>query len=253
MLIPRIIPCLLLKDNGLVKGVRFKDHHYVGDPINAIKIFNEKEVDELFFLDILATEQRRQPAFEMIEQIASECFMPVCYGGGIRSVEDIRHILSIGIEKVSMRSYAAEAPEFVTQAADTFGSQSIVVSVDVTKDAKGHYKVFTPHLAKRVPEDPVAYCMKMERLGAGELLVNAVDRDGTMEGYDIELISAISEKVSIPVVACGGAGKLDDIREVIMAAGASAAAAGSLFVFFGKLRAVLINYPKRQELETLFQ
>ena len=252
MLIPRVIPCLLLKEKGLVKTVGFKKPKYVGDPINAIRIFNEKEVDELVFFDITATTGNASPPFEMIELIASECFMPVCYGGGIRKIEDIEKIFGLGIEKVSIGSYAVECPNFIKKSSSVFGSQSIIVCIDVEMRKFGRYHVVTHNGKQKRKLDPVKHAICMEEMGAGEILVNAVDRDGTMAGYDIVLVKSIVDNVSIPVIASGGASSLEDIREVIDVGGASAAGVGSLFVFYGKHRAVLINYPERKDLETLF-
>jgi len=249
---PRIIPCLLLKEKGLVKTVKFRIPTYVGDPINAIKIFNEKYVDELIFLDIEATVKGYTPQFEIIEKIAKECFMPVCYGGGIKNIETIKKILNIGIEKVSISSQAVSDPDFVKAASLEFGSQSIVVTIDVKKSYLNKYEIVTHNATRYTGLDPVKFASQMEEKGAGELLINSVDRDGMMGGYDIDLISKITNKVNIPVIASSGAGKLDDMRDVILKAKASSAAAGSLFVFYGKLRAVLINYPEQKELEALF-
>jgi len=241
-----------VRDRGLVKTIKFKDPTYVGDFINAIKIFNEKEVDELLFLDISATVDNISPNLNMIEKMATECYMPVCYGGGIKTLDILNNILRIGIEKVSISSYALENPDFVKEAVETFGSQSIVVCIDVKKNLFEIYEVVTHNAKKKTGLDPLTHAINMEELGVGELLINSVDRDGTMLGYDNELIKKITKNVSIPVVACGGAGRLSDIREVIKMAGASAGAAGSLFVFQGKHRAVLISYPESQELEILF-
>jgi imidazole glycerol-phosphate synthase subunit HisF len=252
MLIARVIPSLLLKNSGLVKGVKFRKHRYVGDPLNAMRIFNEKEVDELIFLDINATAEKRKPPFDMIRLIASECFMPVCYGGGSKEIDDIRKTFGLGIEKVSIGSYSVEKPQFIKEASEEFGSQSIVVCIDVKRGFLGNYEVVTHNGKKKWGLDPVSHAVQMEEMGAGELLVNSVDRDGTMKGYDITLIKKITGSVSIPVIARGGAGRLDHIREVIKAGEASAACAGSLFVFFGKNRAILINYPERRELEKIF-
>lgn len=249
---PRVIPCLLLKEKGLVKTIKFKDPTYVGDPINAIKIFNEKYVDELIFLDISATVRGCPPQIDIIEKITKECFMPVCYGGGIKDIETIKKILHIGIEKVSISSHAVSNPDFISSVSCEFGSQSIVVTIDVKKSRLNKYEIVTHNATRCTGLDPVRFAMEMEEKGAGELLINSVDRDGLMNGYDIDLITKITDKVSIPVIACGGAGKLEDMREVITRARASSAAAGSLFVFYGKLRAVLINYPEQKELEALF-
>lgn len=246
---PRVIPCLLLKNKGLVKTIKFKEPTYVGDPINAIRIFNEKGVDELIFLDISATIDNAPVQRDMLEKIASECFMPVCYGGGIRSLTVIKDIFSIGIEKVSISSYAVENPEFVREAADTFGSQSISVCIDVKKNFFGKNQVVTRNAEKKTGLDPVDYAMRMEQMGAGELMIYSVDRDGTMSGYDIDVIKQISDAVTVPVIACGGAGNIEDFSDAIKSGKASAVAAGSMFVFYGKHRAVLINYPSEAELE----
>jgi cyclase len=249
---PRLIPCLLLKDAGLVKTVNFKNPTYIGDPINTVHIFNEKGVDELIFLDIAATVQKRLPRFDIIEKIATECFMPICCGGGIRSIQTVRKMLRIGIEKVSISGYAVENPDFIKEVSREFGSQSTVVCIDVRKNRMNRYEVVIHNGRKRTGIDPLEFAINMEKMGAGELLINSVDRDGMMDGYDVGLIHAVTQRVNIPVIACGGAGKLDHIRDIILKGGASSAAAGSLFVFCGKLRAVLINYPEQKELETFF-
>ncbi len=251
MLRTRVIPCLLLKNQGLVKTVKFKNPQYLGDPINIVKIFNDKEVDELIFLDIAATIEKRSPPFKLLSQIVSECFMPFGYGGGIRNLDDIREILSLGVEKVAVNSYAAEDPSFIQRAADLFGSQSIVVSIDVKKTFLGKYEVWTHGGTKRVKMDPVAVARKAEAMGAGELMVNSMDRDGTMTGYDIELIRNVAESVGIPVIACGGAGKVADFSRAVHEGKASAVAAGAFFVFHGPHRAVLINVPPAEEMRTL--
>lgn len=252
MLMTRVIPCLLLRNRGLVKTVRFKDPTYLGDPINVVKIFNNKEVDELMFFDITATVENREPPFKLISEIASECFMPFGYGGGIRNLKDIRSILSLGVEKVSINSYAVESPYFVRAAADLVGCQSIVISMDVKKHLSGQYEVFTYGGRKPTGLDPVRFAIDMEKMGAGEIFLNSIDRDGTMVGYDLDLIKAVAESVSIPVIACGGAGKLEDLADAVTKGKASAASAGSLFVFQGRLRGVLINFPSPQELQDIF-
>lgn len=248
MLKTRVILCLLLKDFGLVKTVKFGDPQYVGDPINAVKIFNEKEVDELVFLDITATAMGKSPDFELLRRIASEAFMPFGYGGGIKSIEDIKRILEIGVEKVVINTHAFSSPEFIKEASQEFGSQSIVVSIDVRKNENGNYSVYINNGKKDTGKNPVEYAKEVEKMGAGEILLNSIDKDGTMEGYDLELIKEVSRAVGIPVIACGGAGKLEDFNEAIKA-GASAVSAGSMFVFVGSNKAVLINYPKSEELE----
>lgn len=252
MLRPRVIPCLLLKNKGLVKTVKFQNPTYVGDPINAVRIFNDKEVDELIFLDITASIEGRPPPFEFISKTAGECFMPLSYGGGIRKIEDIKTILSLGVEKVCINSYAVENPAFVRAAADLAGSSSVVVALDTKKNFRGQYEVFTHSGTKPTGLDPVQWAVEMEKMGAGELLLNSIDRDGTMQGYDIELIKRIAEAVSVPVIACGGASRIGDLAEAVHEGKASAVAAGSMFVFHGKHRAVLINFPTPQELTEAF-
>ena len=248
----RVIPALLLKGRGLVKTRKFAKPDYLGDPINIVKIFNEKEIDELVLLDIDATVEGRVPQFELLEEVASECFMPLCYGGGIRNVEDVRRILGLGIEKVAINSYAVENPEFIREASEIFGSQSIVVSLDVRKQFRGTYEVRTHGGKKGTNLDPVKLAQEMELMGAGELLLNSIDCDGMMQGYDISLIRKVATSVQIPVIACGGAGKIEDFSKAGREGGASAVAAGSMFVYQGRYRAVLISYPPYEELEQLF-
>lgn len=251
MLKTRVIPCLLLQNQGLIKTVKFKDPVYVGDPINAVKIFNEKEVDELIFLDIKASKEKREPEYKLIQDIATECFMPFCYGGGISTIEQIRKILSLGAEKVSLNSILFRNSELIQNASGLFGSQSIVVAIDVKKNFFGKYKVYDSSIQSLTDNEPVGFAVRLAQLGAGEILLNSVDRDGTMEGYDIELIRKITNAVDIPVIACGGAGKLDDFVLAVKQGNASAVAAGSMFVFYGKHRAVLVTYPSKNELEII--
>lgn len=251
MLMTRVMPCLLLKDGALVKTVKFKDPGYIGDPINAIRIYNEKEVDELIFLDITATVEKREPPYKVLSEIASECFMPVTYGGGVQDVETIRKILSLGIEKVAINSHAVTNPDFIRAAADKFGSSTIVVSMDVRKKLFGRYEVAIHGGRKSTGLDPVEFAIKMEQMGAGEILLNSIDRDGTQEGYDIELIKSVTSTIGVPLIACGGAGKVDDFRAAVKEGGASACAAGSMVVYFGRNRAVLITFPEREKLEEL--
>ena len=252
MLKTRVIPCLLLKGKGLVKTVKFENPKYVGDPINAVKIFNDKEVDELIFLDIEATVEGRKPPVKLISEIASECFMPLSYGGGLRNLDDIKAIFNLGVEKVIINSYAIENPRFINEASKFYGNQSIVVAIDVKRSTKGKYEIFSRGGKKKTNLDPVEHAMKMETLGAGEIFLNSIDRDGTMEGYDIGLIKEVAESVTIPVIACGGAGRIEHFVEAVKKAGASAVAAGSMFVFHGKHRAVLTTYPSVEELEKAF-
>ena len=253
MLKARVIPCLLLKNKGLVKTVQFKEPRYIGDPINAVWIFNQKEVDELIFLDIMATKEERKPFIELISKISDECFMPLTVGGGIRRVEDIKELLNAGAEKVSINTYAVENPSFIKEASDVFGSQSIVVSIDAKRYKKGSYEVFTHGGTRPTGIDPVSLAVQMEAMGAGEILLNSIDRDGVMDGYNVKLVRKVSDAINIPLIACGGAGKLEDFANVINAGHASAVAAGSFFVFHGRRRAVLINFPAKEELELLLR
>ena len=253
MLAVRAIPILLYGGTGLVKSIKFKDPKYVGDPINAVKIFNEKEVDEIVLLDITATPNNRRPDFRLIASVASECFMPMGYGGGIQDIEDIKRIFKLGVEKVSINSAAISDPELIRRAADISGSQSIVVSIDVKKNRFGRYEVYTHGGRKPTGLDPVRFAGEMQRQGAGEILLNSIDRDGTMQGYDLDLIGRVTGVVGIPVIACGGAGKLQDLADAVHVGGASAAAAGSFFVFHGKHRAVLISYPSLEDLIATFR
>ena len=250
---PRIIPCLLLHHLGLVKTVRFKNPKYLGDPINIVKIFNDKEVDELFFVDIDATSERKSPSFELIERVAGEAFMPLGYGGGIRTLEDAKRILGLGIEKVAINSYAIENPQFIREASALVGSQSVVVSIDVKKNLFGKYEIFTHSGRKATGLDPVRFAVEIENMGAGEVLLNSIDRDGTMKGYDLKLIKEMTSALSIPVVACGGARTVQDLAAAVKQGGASAAGAGSMFVFQGPHRAVLISYPTRAALPHAFR
>jgi len=251
MLQTRAIPCLLLKGRGFVKTVQFKNPVYLGDPINIVRLFNDKEADELIVLDITAARERRPPPFDFLANLTSECFMPLCYGGGIRTVDDIRTLLSIGIEKVSINTAAVDDPGLVNRAADTFGAQAIVASIDVKGGWFGKSSVYTNGGRKNTGLDPVSVATEMEKRGAGEILLTSVDRDGMMVGYDLALISRVSSAVSIPVVAAGGAGKHEHLTEAI-SVGASAVAAGSMFVYHGPHRAVLINYPSSAELRRIF-
>jgi cyclase len=248
---PRIIPCLLLKGTGLVKTKKFKDPVYLGDPRNVVKIFNDKEVDELVLLDITASAEHRAPRLELIGEIVSECFAPLGYGGGITSAEEVRRIIGIGIEKVVINSAGILNPKLIEESARIIGSQSVVASIDVKKTLLGRYEVYTHAGTKNTKRDPVSVAKDMESAGAGEILLNSIDRDGMMGGYDLDLIHTVAEAVQVPLVACGGAGQVQDLLKATQA-GASAAAAGSLFVFHGKLRGVLINFPESEQLDELF-
>lgn len=254
MLYPRIIPCLLVHNKGLVKTVKFRDPKYVGDPINAVKIFNEKEVDELIVVDIDASVQGREPDYRMIENLAVECRMPFCYGGGIKTVEQAQRIFSLGVEKIAISSAAIENPSIVPALSGRVGNQSVVVVMDVKKKMLGsRYEIFTRNGTKGTGINPVEFAREMEQLGAGEIVVNSIDHDGEMKGYDLPLIQKIREAIRIPMTVMGGAGSHDDIGTVIRQHGIIGAAAGSLFVFKGKYRAVLINYPTLPEKKDLIE
>lgn len=252
MLATRVIPCLLLKGAGLVKTIRFKDPKYVGDPINAVRIFNDKEVDELIFLDITASREGKGPAFSTIEDITSECFMPVAYGGGITTVEEVSRIVSMGVEKIVLNTSALRRPGLVTEISERIGASSTVVAIDVKKDLLGRYRVYEAARQAGTSVSPVDHARRMVAAGAGEILVNDVNRDGTGAGFDLALVRDVASAVEVPVIACGGAGTLADLRQA-SDAGASAVAAGSLFVYMGKHRAVMINYPPQTALKELFR
>ena len=249
---PRVIPVLLLKELGLVKSIKFGNYRYIGDPINAVKIFNDLKADELIFLDILASKENRSISLDFVERVGSEANMPFGVGGGISSIDQIQKILSAGAEKVILNTSAGLNPAFVKEAADTFGSSTIAISIDVNKKRLRKEQVYIKGGKKGIGEDPVTFAKKMEHLGAGELMITSITQDGTMEGYDLELIKKVSENVTIPVIACGGAGSYDDFKKATNEVHASAVAAGSLFVYHGPRRAVLINYPSRQELIQIF-
>jgi cyclase len=251
MLRPRITPCLLLSARGLVKTVQFGTPKYVGDPINAVKIFNEKEADELIVLDVDATVNARPPNERLISQFAVECRMPLCYGGGIRTVEQAKRIVALGVEKISVGAAAVELPDLVEAAASEIGSQSVVVVLDVRRSASGRYEVFTRNGRRATGLDVVAAARAAEQRGAGEILVNSIDQDGTMKGYDLDLARMVREATRLPLTFLGGAGSLDDIGALVEACGIVGAGAGSLFVFKGPLRAVLINYPTPAQKERL--
>lgn len=251
MLLTRFMPCLLLQNGSLVKTVRFSDAAYIGDPINAIRIYNELEVDELVFLDILATPEQRRPSLQTLREIASECFMPVAYGGGVRTIGDMAEIFRVGVEKVVVNTHAIEHPDFVTEAARRFGSQSIVASIDARRTARG-LEVFTHGGRNGTGLDPATVARRMAEAGAGEIFLTSIDRDGTMTGYDIELIRTCVAAVAVPVIASGGAGTVADLGQAIREGGAAAVAAGSMVVYFGRNRAVLINVPEKEELDAAF-
>ena len=252
MLRPRLIPCLLVRNHGLVKTVNFKNGKYVGDPINAVRIFNEKEVDELIVLDIDATREHREPDYILIEHLAEECRMPLCYGGGIKTAEQARRISGLGVEKVALSSSAVENPQLVSDAAACLGNQSVVAVLDVKKRTTGTgYDVWIFNGEKNTGMNPMELGCQLERLGAGEIVVNSIDNDGVMKGYDQSLAEEMRRLIHVPLTILGGAGSLQDIRGLFDKFGAIGAAAGSLFVFKGVYRAVLINYPNRAEKDAL--
>ena len=243
----RYIPILLLKDGGLYKTRKFGKETYLGDPVNTIKIFNDKLVDELVFLDIAAARSRAAPNIEMLKEIAGECFMPLAYGGGLNSVEQVRDILAIGFVKVVVNSAAWTDPELVPSLARVFGSSTVVGSIDVKKNWMGCEKVYICGGSEAISMSVVEWAQELERRGVGEIMINSIDKDGEMTGYDLELIKRVSDAVTVPVIAAGGARDKDDLKAAVQDAGASAAAAGAMFVFQGKHRAVLISYPGSKE------
>jgi len=254
MLRPRIIPCLLVHKGGLVKTVRFADPKYVGDPINAVRIFNEKEVDEIIVADIDATVQNRLPDYVLISKLAAECRMPICYAGGVKTVDQLETIISLGVEKVGISSAAIADPDLIAQASRRVGSQSVVVVLDVfASTSAGHYVVMTHNGKRSTNIDPINFARLAADAGAGEILINAIDRDGTNTGYDLPLMQRIRDVVSIPITALGGAGTMKDLEQLFNQVDLVGGAAGSLFVFKGKFRAVLIQYPTRTEKEQLIQ
>lgn len=247
----RVIPCLLMKDEVLVKGKQFKNHKYIGDPINVVRIFNTKEVDELIFLDISATSKNKQPNYPLIEKLAEECYMPFAVGGGIKTLEQIRKILFLGTEKVCIGTAAVLNPLFIKEASNSFGSQAIIVSVDIKKEKNGDYYVYYENATKKSNFKMADYVSLMENMGAGEILLNFIDRDGEKNSYNYEILEEIAKKSKIPIIALGGACKIQDIGDLCLKTNVSAAAAGSLFVFYGSQNAVLITYPKEKIEETL--
>ena len=246
----RVIPCLLLRGHGLVKTRKFKDAVYVGDPVNAVRIFSEKEVDELVVLDIEATRCGKEPNYSLIAEIAGECFMPLAYGGGVSSVEQARRLIRSGVEKIVINSASVKSPALITEVARIFGSQAVIAGIDVRSTLLGGYRIWTHSGTVETKQRFMEHVRNVVSAGAGELLINCIDRDGMMQGYDVPLIKEVTQSVDVPVVACGGAGCMKHLAEAINA-GASAVAAGSMFVFHGKHRAVLINYPNTGEFAEL--
>jgi cyclase len=253
MLRPRIIPSLLVHDNGLVKTVNFRDPKYVGDPINAVKIFNEKAVDELAVFDIDATMLGKEPDYVMIERLASQSRMPLCYGGGVKTVEQAQRIFSLGIEKIAVSSAAVQDLSLVERIAERVGSQSVIVVLDVKKKLLGGYEVYINNGKKATSINPLKFVEDIQKSGAGEIIINSIDKDGVMKGFDFDLIDKVRQRTTLPLTVLGGAGSLDDIEKVITKYGVIGVAAGSLFVFRGPYKAVLINYPTQAEKDKLFK
>ena len=249
MLRTRVIPCLLLHDEALVKTVKFNKFNYIGDPANTVRIFNELEVDELAFLDILASKENQPIKFDALVDIANEAFMPLAYGGGVRTFEDAKRIFSIGFEKVIINSHAVEDTGLIEELASHFGSQSIIGSIDIKKNFFGKYEVFTHGGTKSTGLDPIDWVKELEKRGVGELLVTAIDKEGSWDGYDIKLMNEIVKAVSVPVIANGGAGNVDHIGDVVSQTKVSAVAVGSMVVYQKKDYGVLVNFPDRDELE----
>lgn len=251
MLRHRVIPALLLHNDSLVKTVSFGRFTYVGDPANTVRIFNELEVDELLFLDIAATPERRGPSFHVLADIASECFMPLAYGGGVRNIEDADRILRMGFEKIVINSHAIERPEIITQMSERFGSQAVIVSIDVGRTLFGHSRVFSRGGRRRTTLEPIAWARRAQELGAGEILLTSIEREGTWAGFDVDLIKSVTSAVDIPVIAHGGCGSVADIGLAVHEGGASAVGVGSLVVFQKKGMGVLVNFPQQKELDSI--
>ncbi len=245
---PRLIPCLLLSEGNLVKTTRFKNPNYLGDPINAVKIFSEKCVDELCVQDIEASKNGRGPDFDLLSDIASEAFMPLSYGGGLTTLEQATKLFHIGFEKVILNTAFVDNPRLISQIAERFGVQSVTASIDVRQDLFKRYRCYAAGGTRPLNESPQDLAQRAQELGAGEILLNAIDRDGMMQGYDLKLIKAVASVVDVPLIACGGARDARDMEQALHQAGAHAVAAGSMFVYFGPLKAVLINVPEEAEL-----
>lgn len=252
MLKTRVIPCLLMKNGGIYKTISFADPKYIGDPINTVRIFNEKEVDELILLDIEVSKKNHEPNYEQIQDIVSEAFMPIAYGGGITRLDQAQKIISLGIEKVIINTAAIKNIDLVREISEKIGSSSTVIAVDVNKNWLGRYCVYRSDLGKNTDVDLISYIQEAVSYGAGEIFVNAVYRDGTLKGYDLDLVRKICSSVDVPVISCGGAKDLEDFKGAAEL-GASGVAAGSLFVYIGKHRAVMINYPSQQTLNEVFK
>ena len=245
---PRIIPCLSIDDGEMVKTIHFQKPRYLGDVVNAVKIFNNKGVDELSILDISATRRGKEPNFDLLKDIATEAFMPLSYGGGVREIEQIKKLFYIGYEKIIMNTAFVKNPQLVQEAVLFSGTQSVVVSIDAKADLFGRYTCYMGDGQEKLQMDPVQLAKQAQELGAGEILLNSINRDGAMNGYDLKLVKNVADSVDIPVIACGGAGKMEDIKAVLQEGHADAAAAGSFFVYYGRNKAILITAPSEQEL-----
>jgi len=251
MLQKRVIPALLLRDDALVKTVRFDKPGYIGDPVNTVRIFNELEVDELVFLDITATNENRAPNLRILREIADECFMPLGYGGGLNNFDTVQSIFEIGFEKVILNSVMHSRPEFVIEIADHYGNQAVVGSIDVKKNFWGNYEVWSHSGKRNTKKDPVSWAQELEKLGAGEILLTSIDREGTWSGFDLQLTQKIADAVNVPVIASGGAGSLIHIKEVVSEGRASSVALGSMVVYQQKGMGVLVNFPDYDELQSM--
>jgi cyclase len=253
MLRTRIIPCLQLINESLVKTIKFRDHKYIGDPINTVRIFNELEVDELCFLDIRATKENRDPNFKILTEISNECFMPLSYGGGVKNAKTAKKILSIGFEKIIINTAAIDTPNLITEIANFSGNQSVVGSIDVKKNLFGKYQIYSNDGLVKRPLEVIKWVKELENLGVGELIITSIDRDGTWKGFDIDLLKQITSAVNIPVIANGGAGSVDHIGEVVEKSNVSAVALGSLVVYQAKDMGVLVNFPDRDKLRNILK
>jgi cyclase len=253
MLDIRVIPTLLLKNQGFVKGVKFKNHRYIGDPINTIRIFNDKEADEILILDILSSITCSEPNFKLLADLATEAFMPLSYGGGIKTLNQIETLFSIGFEKVVLNSYAAENLQFISEAVSIAGSSSIVVSIDVKKNFFGRYEMFIKSGTQKINLSPFEYARKAQEMGAGEFIINNIDKEGTKTGYDLQLMKSMTDILSVPVISAGGAGSLIHFKDAVKESNLSAVSGGNFFVYHGKHDAVLIQYPQYEVLKDLFK
>lgn len=251
MLRTRVIPCLLLKNESLVKTIKFKKYDYIGDPVNTVRIFNELEVDELMFLDIFASKENKSINYKMLKDIANECFMPLSYGGNIKSLNDVKKIFEIGFEKVVINSNSFDNLKLIKEIAKYFGVQSVVGSIDVKKSIFGGKRVYSHHGRIKQTDDVVIWAKKLEESGVGELLITSIDKEGSWEGYDVELIRSVSESVQLPVIANGGCGEIGHINEVVREGNASACAVGSMVVYQGKGMGVLVNFPDQEKLRAV--